>query len=183
MFVHGEIRQEAKAAGAPIQATRPLPSRASRRAGRQARQIARPAPKPVVIDVHAHVLVPEVMKLTYEQSQYSRRWRRPGGMPEPLLKRMTELPLRLEEMDATGVDIQVISPSIMQQCTYGVEPEEALKMDRLGNDRVAEAVAQTSRPAGRARLAAAARRRALGRRSSSAACAISSSAASSSPRT
>ncbi len=27
-----------------------------------------PAPKPVVIDVHAHVLVPEVVKRTYEQS-------------------------------------------------------------------------------------------------------------------
>ena len=63
-------------------------------------------------------------------------------MPEPLFKRMTEMQLRLDEMDATGVDIQIISPSIMQQCTYGVEPEEAIKMDRLGNDRVAEDVAR-----------------------------------------
>src|SRR5262249_61532653 len=55
-------------------------------------------------------------------------------------QRMTDVPLRLREMDATGVDIQVISPSIMQQCTYGMEPQEALKMDRFGNDRVAEAV-------------------------------------------
>jgi len=45
-------------------------------------------------------------------------------------------------MDATGVDIQIISPSIMQQCTYGVEPEQAIEMDRLGNDRVAEDVAR-----------------------------------------
>jgi len=101
-----------------------------------------PAPKPVVIDVHAHVLVPEVMKLTYDHSQYARQMAAAGGMPEPILKRMTELPLRLEEMDATCVDIQIISPSIMQQCTYSVEPEEAIKMDRLGNDRVAEDVAR-----------------------------------------
>ena len=106
-----------------------------------------PAPKPVVIDVHAHVLVPEVMKLTYEHSQYSKTvgpgaGGRADAMPEHLFKRMTELPLRIKEMDATGVDIQVISPSIMQQCTYGVEPEEAIKMERLGNDRVAEAIAQ-----------------------------------------
>jgi len=101
-----------------------------------------PAPRPTVIDVHAHVLVPEVMKRTYEDSQYARAVAGPGGEPEPLFQRMTELPLRLREMDATGVDIQVISPSIMQQCTYGMDPEEALKMDRFGNDRVAEAVAQ-----------------------------------------
>src|SRR5712691_5493734 len=101
-----------------------------------------PSPKPVVIDVHAHVLVPEVLKLTYEHSQYSRTVAGPAGVPEPLLKRMTEMPLRLKEMDATGIDIQIISPSIMQQCTYGVEPAEAIKMERLGNDHVAEAVAQ-----------------------------------------
>jgi aminocarboxymuconate-semialdehyde decarboxylase len=88
------------------------------------------------------VLVPEVMKLTYEHSQYARQMAAAGGMPEPILKRMTELPLRLKEMDATGVDIQIISPSIMQQCTYSVEPEEAIKMDRIGNDRVAEDVAR-----------------------------------------
>jgi aminocarboxymuconate-semialdehyde decarboxylase len=101
-----------------------------------------PSPKPTVIDVHAHVLVPDVVKRTYDQSQYSRAVAGPGGVPEPLYKRMTELELRLKEMDATGVDIQVISPSIMQQCTYGMEADDAIAMDRLGNDRVAEAVAK-----------------------------------------
>jgi aminocarboxymuconate-semialdehyde decarboxylase len=94
--------------------------------------------------VHAHILVPDVMKVTYEQSQYAQTvaGKSSGGMPEPLLKRMTETPLRLEQMDATGVDIQVISPSIMQQCTYGLEPEQALKMERIGNEAVAEVVAR-----------------------------------------
>jgi aminocarboxymuconate-semialdehyde decarboxylase len=50
--------------------------------------------------------------------------------------------LRLSDMDRMGVDIQVISPSILQQCTYFAEPHEALKMERLGNERVAEAVAK-----------------------------------------
>jgi aminocarboxymuconate-semialdehyde decarboxylase len=132
---------------------RKRPRRAAERSGRSksaksTRASAKPArsrgptPRPTVIDVHAHVLVPEVMKLTYEHSQYARAVAGPGGVPEPLFKRMTEVPLRLQEMDATGVDIQVISPSIMQQCTYEMEPQEALKMDRFGNDRVAEAVAQ-----------------------------------------
>jgi aminocarboxymuconate-semialdehyde decarboxylase len=122
--------------------------RASSKSGKPARTTAKPAksrgpaPKPIVIDVHAHVLVPEVMKLTYEHSQYARAVAGPGGVPEPLFKRMTDVQLRLREMDGTGVDIQVISPSIMQQCTYGAEPQEALKMDRFSNDRVAEAVAR-----------------------------------------
>ncbi len=98
-----------------------------------------PAPKPIVIDVHAHVLVPEVMKRTFEHLQYARAVA--GNMPKPLFQRMTEVPLRLREMDATGVDMQVISPSIMQQCSYGFEPQEALELDRRSNDRVAEIVA------------------------------------------
>jgi len=72
-----------------------------------------PSPKPIVIDVHAHVLVPEVMKRTFEHSQYAHAVAGGNGMPELLFQRMTELPLRLREMDATGVDMQIISPSIM----------------------------------------------------------------------
>ena len=121
-----------------------MPSR--RRANASARSRG-PHAKPIVIDVHAHILVPEVMKVTFEHSQYAQSVAGKGeggrpAVPEPLLKRMTELPLRLKEMDATGIDMQVVSPSIMQQCTYGLDPERALAMERLGNDRVAEAVAQ-----------------------------------------
>jgi aminocarboxymuconate-semialdehyde decarboxylase len=132
---------------------RKRPARRSSRRGRSpsgrpargAPKLARsrgPSPKPVVIDVHAHVLVPEVMKRTFEHSQYARAVAGGNGVPEPLFQRMTELPLRLREMDATGVDIQIISPSIMQQCTYAFDPHQALEMDRRSNDRIAEAVAQ-----------------------------------------
>ena len=116
----------------------------SRKPGRSAAKGAKPrapTPKPIVIDVHAHVLVPEVVKRTFEHSQYARGVAG-GGVPEPLFKRMTELPLRLKEMDATGVDMQVVSPSIMQQCSYAFEPQEALELDRRSNERVAEMVAQ-----------------------------------------
>ena len=116
----------------------------SRKPGRSAAKGAKPrgpTPKPIVIDVHAHVLVPEVVKRTFEHSQYARGVAG-GGVPEPLFKRMTEVPLRLKEMDATGVDMQVVSPSIMQQCSYAFEPQEALELDRRSNERVAEMVAQ-----------------------------------------
>jgi aminocarboxymuconate-semialdehyde decarboxylase len=136
-------------------------ARASRRRGRSqvkgksARRLSAkvsprsraPRGRPVVIDVHAHVLVPEVMRATYAQSQYAhtvagKDQGSTHGMPEPLLRRMTEAPLRLAQMDATGVDIQVISPSIMQQCTYGLEPEQALELERMGNEAVADVVAR-----------------------------------------
>src|SRR5262249_58084220 len=71
--------------------------------------------KPVVIDVHAHILVPEVMNKTFEHTQYARSVAA-QGVPEPLLKRMTEAPLRLKDMDEAGVAIQVLSPRITQQC-------------------------------------------------------------------
>jgi aminocarboxymuconate-semialdehyde decarboxylase len=133
------IRSKAKTARA--KPSRPASAEASRRS-------KGPRGKPVVIDVHAHILVPDVMRLTFQQSQYAQSVAGKGGsggsqaMPEPLLKRMTEAPLRLAQMDATGVDIQVISPSIMQQCTYGFEPAQALELERIGNNAVAEAVAQ-----------------------------------------
>jgi aminocarboxymuconate-semialdehyde decarboxylase len=38
--------------------------------------------------------------------------------------------------------MQVVSPSIMQQCSYAFEPQEALELDRRSNERVAEMVAQ-----------------------------------------
>jgi aminocarboxymuconate-semialdehyde decarboxylase len=117
----------------------------SRKPPRRATKLAAsrgPSPKPIVIDVHAHVLVPEVMHRTFEHSQYARAVATGNRVPEPLFQRMTELPLRLREMDATGVDIQIISPSIMQQCTYAFDPQEALELDARSNDRVAEAVAR-----------------------------------------
>jgi aminocarboxymuconate-semialdehyde decarboxylase len=98
--------------------------------------------------VHAHVLVPEVLAATFSHSQYASKVAGRGGtgaassMPEALLRRMTEIQPRLDHMDETGIDIQVISPSIMQQCTYGMEADRAIALERSGNDAVAETVAR-----------------------------------------
>ena len=103
--------------------------------------------KPVGIDFHAHIAVPEVLKITYERSMFAsavakrKAGGKVAGLPLPAMERMTNMALRFKEMDAMGIDIQVISPSILQQCTYWAEPEAALEMERISNDRVAEAVA------------------------------------------
>ena len=127
--------------------TRPAPKKTARfkkaKSSRGAVRRKGPAAKPVVIDFHAHIVVPEVLDFAYKDSLFAQAVAGPGAaLADEFRTRMTDNTLRLKEMDAMGVDIQVISPSILQQCTYFAEPEAALKIERLGNEHVAEAVAQ-----------------------------------------
>jgi aminocarboxymuconate-semialdehyde decarboxylase len=107
-----------------------------------------PAPKPIVIDFHAHTVIPELLAFAYEKSMFAKRIAtgaaggRAPGLPEEFERPMTNMARRLGDMDQMGVDIQVVSPSILHQCTYFAEPEEALKMERLGNERIAEMVSR-----------------------------------------
>jgi aminocarboxymuconate-semialdehyde decarboxylase len=103
--------------------------------------------KPIVIDFHAHIATEAVFAATYKLSVIGRlRAKAEGGgihpMPEGQMARMTDLATRLADMDAMGVDIQVISPSILHQCTYSLDPQEALRLERIGNEHVAETVAK-----------------------------------------
>jgi aminocarboxymuconate-semialdehyde decarboxylase len=99
-----------------------------------------------VIDFHAHFMTPEVFDATYRLSVIGRLRAQADGaavrpFPEALVRRMTEPDLRFQAMDEMGVDIQVISPNILHQCTYGLAPEEALRLERLNNEHAAELVA------------------------------------------
>ena len=57
------------------------------------------------------------------------------------MARMADLDERVAAMDRMDVAIQVLSSSLVHQCTYEAEPAEALRLDRHMNDRIAEAVA------------------------------------------
>ena len=117
------------------------------RATRKAPAVGKPK-RPLVVDFHAHIAMREVMDFSYASSPFAAAvaGRGRGGKPNPLPRerwiRMTDPKLRLQDMDKMGIDIQVISPSILQQCTYWANARDALKIERLSNDRVAEAVAE-----------------------------------------
>src|SRR6266436_7475519 len=103
--------------------------------------------KPTVVDFHAHFMTPEVFEATYKLSVIGRLRAQADGkavrpFPQAQIARMTDLDLRLAAMDEMGVDIQVISPNILHQCTYGLEAEEALRLERLNNDQAAELTAR-----------------------------------------
>lgn len=126
-------------------------SRESKRrpgARKPAGRAAKRSPLPTVIDMHGHMVMPDVLATTYQHSMYAKSTQsaRPDGSPEPLpegpMRLMTDMAVRLRKMDEMGIDIQVVSPSILHQCTYMLDENEALAIDRKSNDRVAETVAQ-----------------------------------------
>ncbi|MBK1658982.1 amidohydrolase family protein [Paracraurococcus ruber] len=118
----------------------PTAARAHGRPGREQK------PAGPVIDIHAHVLVPEA-------ATYAAPFLDPAG--EPLTRFATEETRalnrkqgldrrevfnqhgpRLAELDAMGIDIQLCAPP-PGQCYYGIPPEHAVAATRLVNDGIA----------------------------------------------
>ncbi len=103
--------------------------------------------RPVVIDLHGHIVVPEVFAITKKYSLHNRiglKNRTSLGnvkKSQESFARMIDPALRLKDMDRMGVDMQVISPSLIHQNTASLKGERALKLVQKVNDGVAEAVA------------------------------------------
>ena len=110
----------------------------------------------IVIDFHAHLIVPEVVALATaggakglvpEAAAMARRHvaglktkgNRAAGANAGA--KMTGVRQRLADMDRMGVDIQVLTASLVHQCTYWSEPKKSLAVERIANDRIAEFVA------------------------------------------
>lgn len=105
----------------------------------------RPAP---TVDVHAHVLLPEVDALVSglpgHQAARELDARRngadalavSGAMVRERIPRLTDVSVRLAAMDAQGVDVQLVSPS-PSHYHYWAGEETAEKVYRLANEATA----------------------------------------------
>ena len=108
-------------------------------------------PASVTIDMHSHVMVPEaaalvqphldistipLAKFATPSTQALNRKQEADRRPN-----MLDLAVRLADMDAAGIDIQVVMPP-PPQCYYTVRPDIAAKATEIVNDGMAAWVAQ-----------------------------------------
>jgi aminocarboxymuconate-semialdehyde decarboxylase len=104
------------------------------------------------IDVHAHVIVPEVYAVAAEHNVFSELPTDPGVTDEMrqkikdragmVLARMSDVDDRLAKMDAMGVDVQVLSASLVHQGLEWADAQTSLRLARTTNDWIAKAVAK-----------------------------------------
>src|SRR6516225_89513 len=121
---------------------------AARSHGKPGREIR---PSSTTIDIHSHVAVPEAAALVKPHLD-------PATTPlahfadaptkalsakqeEDIRARITGYDARLAEMDAMGLDMQLIMPP-PNQCTYAVPLDIAVKVARLVNEGLAQYVAK-----------------------------------------
>jgi aminocarboxymuconate-semialdehyde decarboxylase len=107
--------------------------------------------RPRAIDVHAHVIVPEVYAVAAEHNIFSELPTDPGvtdemrsqikGRAGMVLARMSDISDRIAKMDAMGVDVQVLSASLVHQGLDWADAQTSLRLARTTNDWIAKAVA------------------------------------------
>src|SRR5262249_56546980 len=96
--------------------SRPAPRKAARAKAKSTRRKGL-GPKPVVIDIHAHIVVPEVLDFAYEHSLFAKavagpaQAGRPAALGEGIYSRMSDITLRPQGMDALGRGIHGLTPS------------------------------------------------------------------------
>jgi aminocarboxymuconate-semialdehyde decarboxylase len=110
--------------------------------------------RPLVIDFHCHMVVaaaealakphqPQVPEPAHRYSSDETR-KINLAMLQRIRQQLTSVDQRLADMDAAGVDIQVLSPSPGHYC-YWAEEELGLEIARAVNDSLCEVAAQNSR--------------------------------------
>jgi aminocarboxymuconate-semialdehyde decarboxylase len=110
---------------------------------------------PGAIDVHAHLMIPQMYAVTAAHSMFVKSNADPGMNDAAkkvvrereafVVSRMSDTTDRIRLMDAMGVDVQVLSSSLVHQCTYWAPPQESLRLEQLLNDRMAQVVAADPR--------------------------------------
>ena len=104
------------------------------------------------IDVHAHVVVPEIFEITKQHSVFMQPAEGVTLTDEAraqlaerarfVIGSMGDMDARVGHMAEMGVGVQVLSASLVHQCTYWAPPEESLSLERRSNDWVAERAAR-----------------------------------------
>jgi aminocarboxymuconate-semialdehyde decarboxylase len=107
------------------------------------------------IDIHAHIMLPELYAVTVGHSAFGKSTNNPAMSPQAraqakersafVCAKMADVTERIGEMDKMGVDIQVLSASLVHQCTYWAPPEESYRLERGLNDHIAKLVATNPR--------------------------------------
>ena len=90
------------------------------------------------IDFHAHLIDPQVYARTAAWSIFAQTT--DAARSASVIARMADLDERIAAMDRMGVAIQVLSSSLVHQCSYDAEPEQALRLDAVMNERISGAV-------------------------------------------
>jgi aminocarboxymuconate-semialdehyde decarboxylase len=103
------------------------------------------------IDFHAHIIVPEVYAVAAEHNIFSELPTDRGVTDEmrskikeragTVLARMSDVSERVAKMDAMGVDVQVLSASLVHQGLEWADAQTGLRLARTTNDWIAKAVA------------------------------------------
>jgi len=102
------------------------------------------AKKPIVVDFHAHILEPYVLKMAAGRTvttgfgAQAEPPRPPGSRREQWYKQMMEPEAHIEGMSKMGVDLSVISSSTVISWTGWAAPQTQLELDRRINDMIAD---------------------------------------------
>ena len=121
---------------------------AAREHGRPGREVR---PRSMTIDMHSHVMVPEAAALvaphvdlsTVPLAHFATDATKALNRKQDADRRpnMVDIAVRLADMDAAGIDMQVIMPP-PPQCTYTIPADLAVQAARIVNDGMAAFVAQ-----------------------------------------
>jgi aminocarboxymuconate-semialdehyde decarboxylase len=94
------------------------------------------------IDFHVHMLEEQVFRASTNRTVFTGFGARPAAAPRPgteaLLERMMRPELEIEDLDARGIDMAVVTSSTVLQGTSWADPQTDLDLCRRCNDTAAE---------------------------------------------
>jgi aminocarboxymuconate-semialdehyde decarboxylase len=97
---------------------------------------------PLVVDFHAHMLNQEVFKASTNKTVFTGFGATPATAPRPgvqqFMHRMFDPKLEIEDMDARGIDMSVVSSATVQQGSSWADPQTDLDLCKRCNDQAAD---------------------------------------------